>query len=120
MQRLDYLLPDDHRWSDVSWYQILLQVEQSSHQAIMRAAQFAVQHEDHAAEIVAGWKGVVEGREAEREPAFGLALLYVANEVVLVLAHWILNPGRLGRGRSCTKACQERQNASGKRLGIEM
>jgi hypothetical protein len=87
MQGLPHLRPEDRRWTKLIWNEILEQALMSPDQdSINRASEFAVLHEAHAAEAVAIWKHVAERLEAQGEPAVGLALLYVANDVVLALA----------------------------------
>jgi hypothetical protein len=91
---LKHLRPEDMSWSELRWIEILKQALHSQdHDSIMRAAEFAVYHQGHAAETVAAWKDVAERLEAFGEPAGGLPLLYVANEVVHALAHQMASPG---------------------------
>lgn len=107
MMGLPHLRPDDQRWTKLLWKEILEQALMSPDQdSINRASEFAVLHESHAAEAVAAWKYVAERCEAQGQPAVGLALLFIANDVVLAPDHTIwrakVDSGSAG---TCAEAC---------------
>ena len=83
MPGLHHLRPDEKRWSSLRWVELLDKAARSPDQeSIMHAAEYAVCHEARASEAVEAWKRRAGLCEAQGEPAVGLSLLYIANDVL--------------------------------------